>query len=462
MSRGFVSGGVRRVLVGVGWLLAGTLALAFIGAVGWATWQLINASIVDGSSSQEPPAGQASGSVEEIRTVLTAMVGAGGLITLIVMIRKQWSEERTSTATRHDADERRITDLYSQAVEQIGHEKAPVRLGGLIALDRLGRNHPAHRQDVVDVFCAYLRMPYTPPAPETTINEGGPWYERSVEASPADEHEVRATAQRLLAGHLKDPRTKRRRLFKHRMPKASATFWTPDLTRIDLTAATLIDADFERCQFPLATFTRTRFVDVTKFSEATFTGDAWFGEATFTGYAGFDNATFTGDAWFGEATFTGYAWFGEATFTGYAWFKKATFTGDAWFGEATFTGHAGFHEATFTGHAGFEKATCDKTMKFIESRFAGHTDFTSLVLGRKATLSLEQSTAVLTPPTDAESEPEQHVWPQGWRLVPFPAGEGEKGWGRLEPAPEDASSDSAVPDVPSPRPPVAEQDTPVV
>ena len=37
-------------------------------------------------------------------------------------------------------------------------------MAGLYALERLGQDNPKLRQTVIDVICAYLRMPYTPPA----------------------------------------------------------------------------------------------------------------------------------------------------------------------------------------------------------------------------------------------------------------------------------------------------------
>jgi len=61
-----------------------------------------------------------------------------------------------------DAIEWRITDLYGKAVDQLGSDKAPVQLGGLYALERLAQDNPSHRKTVVDVICAYLRMPYAP------------------------------------------------------------------------------------------------------------------------------------------------------------------------------------------------------------------------------------------------------------------------------------------------------------
>jgi hypothetical protein len=44
-----------------------------------------------------------------------------------------------------------------------GSDKAPVRLAGLYALERLAQNNEYQRQTIVNVVCAYLRMPYQPP-----------------------------------------------------------------------------------------------------------------------------------------------------------------------------------------------------------------------------------------------------------------------------------------------------------
>lgn len=46
-----------------------------------------------------------------------------------------------------------------------------MRLGGLHALERLAQDNPAQRQTIVDVICAYLRMPYTPPDDHTPGEE---------------------------------------------------------------------------------------------------------------------------------------------------------------------------------------------------------------------------------------------------------------------------------------------------
>ena len=94
--------------------------------------------------------------------------GAGAAVGLMLAFRRQHHQEIATVLTDLDATERRITELYAKAVEQLGSDKAPVRLGGLYALERLAQDNPAHHQTIVNVICAYLRMPFsaTPPASE--------------------------------------------------------------------------------------------------------------------------------------------------------------------------------------------------------------------------------------------------------------------------------------------------------
>src|SRR3954463_6896577 len=88
----------------------------------------------------------------------------------------------------------------------LGHDEAPVRLGAMYSLERLAQDNPPRRQTVVDVLCAYLRMPYTSTSPgdsaadqrndaRAVVTEpataSGPRHNR------AQELQVRQTAQRL-------------------------------------------------------------------------------------------------------------------------------------------------------------------------------------------------------------------------------------------------------------------------
>jgi len=225
--------------------------------------------------------------------------------------RNRQHAERVADATERDAAARRVTDLYTKAAEQLGSDKAPVRLAGLYALSRLGQGNVDQRTTVVNVLCAYLRMPYEPPnlAAVADLNSDDRELAAAKRASQQErvqEREVRLTAQRLLATHLRPE--------PDRATGASTNleYWPGD-HRIDLAGATLVAFDF--------------------------IGDTFFGKSTF-----------NGEVRFHEAEFTRYAWFNEVRFGDGAWFDNAAF-GKASFGEATFAGDASFSGAAFTGAA---------------------------------------------------------------------------------------------------------------
>ena len=100
--------------------------------------------------------------IDAIRTGLSAAVGTGGAFALLLAFRRQRSTEVSAVHTITDATERRVTELYTKAADQLGSDKAPVRLAGLYALERLAQDNPGQRQTIVNVICAYLQMPYTP------------------------------------------------------------------------------------------------------------------------------------------------------------------------------------------------------------------------------------------------------------------------------------------------------------
>lgn len=307
--------------------------------------------------------------IGDLRDVLTIGFGVvaavGGVIDLVVAYRRQ----RVSEAGGELAVRTQAHTEYVQAVEQLGSDKAAVRLGGLYALDRLGGNHPEYRQTIVDVICAYLRMPYDPPAREQADtaqgDDGSPEDARQAEPAegerPVDNHgsearqelQVRLTAQRLLAGRLRWPAEAER----------PANHWAG--MTVDLTDATLINVDFSHCRMSYPQFSGVQFSGHAGFSGAWFSGDAWFG----------GGVRFSGEAWFGGAQFSGFAWFGGAQFSNHAEFHEAQFSGDAAFVMAQFGWDARFGGARFTGNARFMGAQFTHKAEFREARFSGDADF---------------------------------------------------------------------------------------
>lgn len=189
--------------------------------------------------------------------VLAMATGLAALLAVFNTARNADTARRTFQLGERGHD----TDRFSKAVEQLGSGQAPVRLGGLYALEQLAQNNPALRQTIVDVICAYLRMPWTPPRNEDrpkqirTAHTGAP---ARVNRDPAEERQVRLTGQRVLADHL--------RWQKHRWrqgPTAANPLFWPGI-RLDLSGASLLDAGFGGCRFDQADFRGATFTDLVR------------------------------------------------------------------------------------------------------------------------------------------------------------------------------------------------------
>ncbi len=271
--------------------------------------------------------------LEAIKTAGTIVVGTGGAAALLLAARRQRSaeialkqkeldqeavarthslQEQVAEDSRYDAAERRVTESYTKAVEQLGSDKPPVQLGGLYALERLGQGNLDQRQTIVNVLCAYLRM-FADAADDMVLDR-----------TREQERRVRRAAQSVLAAHLR--------------PGAPDGKYWPE-TEIDLSGASLLDFDLSGCRVRSASF-----------ADATFVGDARFGRLECTGDASFEAARFSGSADFSQVSFGGSATFDSAAFTGIAHFTSAKFAGEPRFRSVTFAERAKFGDSVFSTH----------------------------------------------------------------------------------------------------------------
>ncbi|WP_225827097.1 pentapeptide repeat-containing protein [Streptomyces naphthomycinicus] len=391
------------------WVLLASVAVL---AAVWATTGLLLTQI----AATQPESERAKQQIEAVRTGLAAGGGVGAAITVLLAFRRQHHHEQATKRTEHDADERRITELYTRAVEQLGNDKAPVRLGGLYALERLGQAVPVHRQTIVDVICAYLRMPYTPhavePLADSPPEKRTQWRRaasRTQRAARAmirgkehnqrrQELQVRVTAQRILAAHLRD----RRASDELETAPADPLFW--DGMGIDLTHANLIGLDFMYCHVTRADFAYATFTSSAFFSHAHFAGTASFAQARFADHASFESAHFADDADFSDARFADTAVFRKADFDKRASFDEARFLGDSNFRRATFGGGVSFKQARFLGDTSFDTATFSRAISFDDVTFIGATRFSDARVTDVVTL--QGAPAV------------ERFWPSGWDLHP--------------------------------------------
>jgi hypothetical protein len=297
-------------------LAAGFWMLAAVAAAAAAIW-VTTAWLLDVADDPSIGIERATVRVDAVRTGLAAGAGAGAAVGLMLAFRRQRHQEIASVLSNHDAAERRVTELYTQAADQLGSDKAPVRLAGFYALERLAQDNPAHRQTIVDVICAYLRMPYTEP-PELDIPTGSTTEEAEQlmrdwsEQCRTDEQQVRMSAEDILTSHLKPGDG----------IAPNSRFW--DDMRINLQGAFLIQPDFSHCKISDAEFSAATFKVGVSFNYATFTGAAHFGGVTVRAGAGFRGATFLDAFSFYKTSVGWYADFREATFTRWVTFQGAT------------------------------------------------------------------------------------------------------------------------------------------
>ncbi|KAB2341626.1 pentapeptide repeat-containing protein [Actinomadura rudentiformis] len=402
-------------------LAAGFWMLVAAGAAAAAIW-VTTAWLLDVADDAKAGTERARIRVEAVRTGLAAGAGAAAAVGLMLAFRRQRHAELATALNELDAVERRITELYNAAAEQLGSDKAPVRLTALYTLERLADGNERHRQTIVNIICAYLRMPFTPPGTPTAEEERRERARRhaaryraardgqpapavsagSTGLDPHEEHQVRLTAQRLLYTHL----------------QPDADIYWKDIS-LDLTGATLTAFMLTDCHLNAADFSHAMFIGNAWFNSTAFTGEANFVEATFTGFVMFMNTTFTKRAWFSSATFAGKAGFNEATFTEEAMFTDTIFTGEARFIKTAFNRDAGFIRTIFTERAEFDRTTFSKDAWFNSATFTSDAVFSRAAFS--GTLKFNSATFARRPLLEtsqvADVELPHHV-PDGWRIEP--------------------------------------------
>lgn len=140
----------------VTWLCTGIVVSAAVAVLLWLAF---------GSPDLTGPVEQAQrfDVVKLILTVAGSVAGGvGAVVALVVSYRRQHQSE----AAERREDTRLFNERYHQAAEQLGSEKAAVRLAGVYAMAGLADDWDDGRGKGVEVLCAYIRMPYAPPGPD--------------------------------------------------------------------------------------------------------------------------------------------------------------------------------------------------------------------------------------------------------------------------------------------------------
>ncbi|MGB7797799.1 MAG: hypothetical protein WBL53_16320 [Pseudonocardiaceae bacterium] len=147
------------------WPVALTAVLAAIALVGGIYLGLLAVAVPHAAPNGGPAV---IDPLDVIKTTITVAGFVGSVLVGVYGYRKQRLVE--GDAQRADAEQ--LAQRYTTAADQVGHEKAAVRLAGIYAMARLADDWEEQRQVCINVLCSYLRMPYEPDPASDKHREG--------------------------------------------------------------------------------------------------------------------------------------------------------------------------------------------------------------------------------------------------------------------------------------------------
>ena len=337
-----------------------------------------------------------------VKIVLSVFAGAGGAIALWLAFRRQRSTEadlaqkaralehqmevavrtldhhsetllhqqRVAEFAEKDAYDRRVTEIYAKSIEQLGSSNPSVRLGSVYSLERLGRDNVSMRQTIVNVLCAYMRMPIGIDDKLLVSYLNRVDRQPEAEGEPAreiiEELQVRRAIQHIIGSHF-DSREK-------------AEYWGP--LRLNLDGAVLLELDMGDLELDSVTFHRARFLEPATFDRTNFREDVKFSDAVFYSYASFDDVVF------------------HDVINN---FSRVNFKGTAYFSRATFKHGADFTVAKFESKFVTDGAVCEGNLNIYYSTFEDDVD-----------LSIFKA---VDPENSVAAKRASRKWPKGWKEI---------------------------------------------
>ena len=294
-------------------------------------------------------------------------------------IKKQQQQFEANAFKERKAERR---ERYTKAVEQLGDEKAPVRMGGVYTLvglvdewleeesirkyeDRLKEG-----QVIINNLCAYIRSPFTLASYYDELSQASPTpkgiYKDKEEEFYADKATLDSEADVRL-GIIKEIHDRIQGSDKN-TPGAWSDF------EYDFSGSTFF--------YPID-LTNSYYAKPINFSGSTYQW-ADFRGSTYQGWADFRGSTYKGEANFTDSTYKGGANFSGST---YQW---ADFSGSTYqwadFSGSTYKGEANFTDSTYEDKAEFSSSTYQNEVYFSDSTYRGRADFGNSIYQDEADL----------------------------------------------------------------------------
>ena len=273
-------------------------------------------------------------------------------------------EQFEANAFKDRKAERR--ERYTKAVEQLGDEKAPVRMGGVYTLvglvdewleeesirkyeDRLKEG-----QVIINNLCAYIRSPFTLATRDDELNEDNPTsdgvYKDNQQKFYTDKAELKAEAdvRRGIIQEIHD---------RLQGPDANTPGIWSDF-EYDFSGSTFFySIDLRNSYYTKSvTFRGSTYQDWADFRGSTYQEEAHFYGSTYQKGANFRDSTYGGEADFRNSTYQDWADFGDSTYQ-WAHFRSSIYQGRANFGDSTYQEEADFCGSTYQDWADFGGST---------------------------------------------------------------------------------------------------------
>ena len=353
--------------------------------------------------------------------------GAIAVVGLIETFRKNNNEKLKNDQDKEKNDREHLRQVradrrerYTKAVEQLGDEKAPIRMGGVYTLvglvdewledesiekyeDRLKEG-----QVIVNNLCAYIRSPFTLASYYDELSEDAPslegiykdrkeefYVDKAILDSEAD---VRLSIIKEIHDRIQGPDKNTPGAWSDfEYDFSGSTFFYPvDLTKSYYTKPINFSGSTYRKE---AYFTGSTYKGGADFTGSTYKGRADFADSTYQALADFSRSTYEGWAYFTDSTYEGRADFSRSTYQGWTDFTGSTYKGRADFADSTYKGRADFShstyegwayyftDSTYTGGANFSRSTYEGWADFLGSIYQAWANFSDSIYGGWADFS---------------------------------------------------------------------------
>ena len=362
-------------------------------------------------------------------SILLATGGLLAILTLGETRRKNDIDKRKNKQEKkkNDKDYRRQVraerrERYAKAVEQLGDEKAPIRMGGVYTLVGLVDEWLEEKslsddqklkegQVIINNLCAYVRSPFTLASHYDELSKPSPTskgiYKGKKEKLYADkatldsEADVRLSIIKEIHDRLQGPEENTSGTWSDfEYDFSGSTFFYPiDLTNSYYTKPVNFSGShyYKKVDFSGSTYEkgatfstfnfRSTYQGWADFSRSTYQDEAHFSGSTYQGQANFSGSTYKKDVIFSTSDSRSTYW-GEAHFTGStyqrAYFSDSTYKKDVIFStsdsRSTYWGEAHFTGSTYQGQTNFSGSTYKKDVIFStsdsRSTYWGEANFT--------------------------------------------------------------------------------------